>query len=166
LSIADKAGAHVIKRDPYYATNSISINEVYKNLAESVFPHEHVLFAHLTSPLVKFESLRECLEIYKKMQVQNKYDSLATVTNVHKFMWYKNKAINYNPENMPRSQDLPDYYVLNFAFNILKRDLMIERKNIIGKSFYPYHLDELQAYDIDTEIEFKIAEYIYKEINE
>ena len=27
LSIADKAGAHVIKRDPYYATNSISINE-------------------------------------------------------------------------------------------------------------------------------------------
>ena len=69
-------------------------------------------------------------------------------------------AINYDPENMPRSQDLPDYYVLNFAFNILKRDLMINKKNIIGNNFYPYHLDELEAYDIDTEIEFKTEEYI------
>ena len=160
LNIAESAGATTIKRDPYYATNDISINEVYKNLAESV-PCEHILFAHLTSPLVKFDSLYKCFEIYRKLP--NEYDSLATVTNIHKFMWYKDKAINYDPENMPRSQDLPDYYVLNFAFNILKRDLMINKKNIIGNNFYPYHLDELEAYDIDTEIEFKTAEYIYME---
>ena len=112
--------------------------------------------------MVKFDSLYKCFEIYRILP--NEYDSLATVTNIHKFMWYKDKAINYDPKNMPRSQDLPDYYVLNFAFNILKRDLMISKKNIIGNNFYPYHLDELEAYDIDTEIEFKIAEYIYMDI--
>ena len=86
---------------------------------------------------------------------------MATVTNIHKFLWHDSKAVNYDPENMPRSQDLPTYYMLNFAFNILPRKLMIERKNIIGKRFYPFALNELESYDVDTEDEFTTAHYIH-----
>ena len=32
----------------------------------------------------------------------------------------------------PRSQDLPDIAALNFAINIIERDVMIENKNVVG----------------------------------
>ncbi len=66
---------------------------------------------------------------------------------------------------MPGSQDLPDYYALNFAYNILPRELMIEEENIIGNNFFPYPLNDIEAYDVDTAIEFRLAESIYKEGN-
>ncbi len=159
LQIAQAAGATTVKRDPYYATNEVPINEVYKNLAESV-PHKHILFCHLTSPLAREGSLRECVKIYEDLPAE--FDSLATVHTVQKFTWYKKKPVNYDPKKMPRSQDLPDYYALNFAYNIIPRDLMIRYENIIGQSFYPYHLDEIECFDVDTELQFKVAEYIYR----
>jgi len=162
LEIANLAGAKCIKREPQYATDDVSINDVYKNLAQSV-EHEHVLFAHATSPLVSRESLIDCLSRYGEIAALDfpEYDSLATVTYLHKFLWFEDMAINYDPSEMPRSQDLPDYYILNFAFNILPRQLMIDSENIVGKNFYPYELNELEAYDVDTEVEFRIAESIY-----
>ena len=55
-----------------------------------------------------------------------------------KYIWYENKAINYDPTNHPRSQDLPKYLALNFAINILPRKIMIESKSILGNKFYPF----------------------------
>ena len=76
-------------------------------------------------------------------------------------MWLGEKAINYDPKRHPRSQDLPDIYALNFAVNLLPRELMIENRNILGNKFYPYMLDEVEAIDVDTEYEFMLAEYLY-----
>lgn len=161
LTLAEGYGAVPIERDSKYATDDISINEVYKNLAESV-EHEHIYFAHITSPLVSLHNMQMSLNMYEDYVFNNDYDSLATCTKVHKFMWSdKNTPINYDPKQMPRSQDLPDYYVLNFAINILPRELMIQKKNIIGDKFMPYWLDELESFDIDNEQEFKMAEYLY-----
>ena len=92
----------------------------------------------------------------------NDYDSLATVTAMHKFMWYEGKPINYEPDKMPHSYDLPDYYVLNFAVNILPKEMLVERKNIIGDKIYPFYLDEVESFDIDNQIEFDIAKTIYE----
>ena len=102
------------------------------------------------------------LDYYKTFVFGSEYDSLATCTKIHKFIWSdKDISVNYEPNKMPRSQDLPDYYVLNFAINILPRELMIEKENIIGNKFIPYWLDELESFDIDNEQEFKMAEYLY-----
>jgi len=79
-------------------------------------------------------------------------------------MWLGDEAINYDPKNHPRSQDLPDIYALNFAVNILPRKLMIKNKNILGDNFYPYMLDEVEAVDVDTEFEFMLAETLYKKL--
>jgi CMP-N-acetylneuraminic acid synthetase len=160
LTLAEAYGAIPIKRDPVYSTDDISINEVYKTLAKSV-EHEHIYFAHITSPLVSSFNMQKCFDIYDTMRF-NEYDSLATCTKIHKFMWSnKSVPVNYDPKNMPRSQDLPDYYVLNFAVNILPRELMIRNKNIIGDKFMPFWLDELESFDIDNEQEFIMAEYLY-----
>lgn len=158
LDIASSSGATPIKRDPYFATSEVPINEVYKNLAQSV-PNQHILFAHLTSPLVTVDTLKKCYKTYLELPVG--YDSLATVTEFKKFLWYEDHPVNYNPTDMSQSQDLPNYFFLNFAYNILPRDLMIELQNIVGNKFFPYFLDDLESVDIDTEFEFSIAEFLY-----
>ena len=76
-------------------------------------------------------------------------------------MWLGDKAINYDPLNHPRSQDLPDVYALNFAANILSREMMIKNRNIIGDKFYPYMIDDVESVDVDTEFDFVIAEFLY-----
>ena len=70
--------------------------------------------------------------------------------------------VNYDLRHQPRSQDLPDYYVLNFAINILSRESMIECKNVIGYKPLLFELPRIEATDIDEIIDFEFAEFVYK----
>jgi len=60
---------------------------------------------------------------------------------------------------------LPDYYALNFAINIVPREVMVERKNILGKNFYPFFISDIESVDVDNPHEFMIAELIYSNMN-
>lgn len=159
LNLASYLGATSIKRCAKFCSNSVPMKDVYKHLAESV-EGDHIVYLHVTSPLLKTSTLETSIEMYKKLE--DKYSSLASVEHLMKYIWFKNKAINYDPKNHPRSQDLPKYYSLNFAINILPRKTMFESKSILGKNFYPYFISDEESIDVDTELDFEIAEYIYR----
>ena len=159
LLLASSLGAIPIKRPKKYCSNSIPMKDVYEYLAKSV-DGDHIIYLHVTSPLLKKKTLEKSIEIYKKLQ--NEYCSLATVEHLMKYIWYENKAINYDPTNHPRSQDLPKYFALNFAINILPRKIMIESKSILGNKFYPFFISEEESIDVDTELDFLVAEEIFK----
>ena len=163
LSLASSLGAKPIKRPSLYCSDNIPMKEVYKHLAESVVA-DHIVYLHVTSPLLRTETLKKSIEIYKNLN--NEYSSLASVEHIMKYIWFKEKAVNYDPSNHPRSQDLEKYYCLNFAINIIPRVTMIETKSILGSKFYPYFISEEESIDVDTKLEFEIAEYIYKLRNE
>ena len=162
LRIAKKYGAKTILRDRKYATNSISMNKVYANVVKKV-PSKHILFIHITSPFVKTTSVRNGIKKYLSLP-KKKYDCLASVTQFKKFLWNGNKPINYKPNKMPRSQDLPPLYYLNFAFNIIKKSNLIQNENIIGKKIFPYFLTEIESFDIDNNEEFELASYLSTKI--
>ena len=157
LDIAKSLGATPMKRDPFYASDTVPMGDVYVHLASSLNCKD-ILWAPVTSPLVKDETMQGCIDIYKDL---TNYDSVVTTNIIKEYLWLDDKAINYDPKNHPRSQDLPDIYALNFAVNILPRELMIKNKNILGDKFYAYMLDEIEAVDVDTEYEFLLAEYLY-----
>ena len=163
LNIARNLGATAMKRDPFYASDTVPMGDVYVHLASSLSCKD-ILWAPVTSPLVSDESMRNCIEIYKN---NTEYDSVVTTNLIKEYLWLDSTtgspaAINYDPKNHPRSQDLPDIYALNFAVNILPRKLMIENKNVLGNKFYAYMLDETEAIDVDTEYEFMLAEFLYQ----
>lgn len=158
LNIASELGAHAMKRDRYYASDTVPMGDVYVHLASSL-DCKDVLWTPVTSPLVKDETVQKCIQTY----IDNEqHDSVVTTNIIKEYMWLGGKAINYDPKNHPRSQDLPDIYALNFAVNILPRELMIKNKNILGDNFYPYMLDEVEAVDVDTEFDFMLAEALYE----
>ena len=160
LDLAKKLGATVKIRPDYYCSHSVPMNEVYEHLAKSV-NCENIVYLHVTSPLLKDETLNASIENYYKSKKKG-YDSLASVELIKKYLWYENKPINYNPSQHPRSQDLPRYYGLNFAVNIISREKMITKKNIIGENFFPFFLDEIESIDVDNKIDFITAENFYK----
>lgn len=159
LSIAKELGAEIVKRDEYYATSSVSMNEVYKNMAENC-DCDVILFADATNPLVTSETVLNCIKTYNENL--DKYDSLTTVNEIKQFMWQNGKPINYDKNKKPRSQDLPDIVALNHAISIIPKNLMIEKMDIIGERPLLYKIDSLEAMDIDTELDFEFAEYMYK----
>lgn len=159
LEIATKLGAETVKRDPHYATSSVSMSDVYQNMAEN-FNGEVVMYANVTNPLVETESYINGIKTFK--EISDKFDSLNSAHLIKEFMFLDNKPINYDLLNQPRSQDLPNIYALNFAFSILTKAHMIEYKNVIGRSPYMYELTETESIDIDTEFDFEIAEFLYK----
>jgi N-acylneuraminate cytidylyltransferase len=158
LDIASDLGAYPMKRDPYYASDSVPMGDVYVHLA-SIMDCKDILWTPVTSPLVSKETIESCIDIYKN---QEQYDSVVTTNIIQEYMWLDGKAINYDPKNHPRSQDLPKIYALNFAVNILSKETMIKNKNILGDNFYSYMIDDIESVDVDTEFDFKIAEMLYK----
>ena len=157
LEIAERLGATPIKRDSKFATSSVPMNDVYENLAANM-DCEHVLYTNVTSPLVTDDTYRDCIKRYFGLKG---YESLSTVTLIKENLWLDGKPLNYDPDNHPRSQDLPDIVYLNFAINILPRTLMLQRRNVISKRFFPYIIGKIESIDIDDTEDFRLAEAIY-----
>lgn len=159
LDLATRLGVVAIKRDKYYASDHVPMSEVYVHMAQNL-ECEHIAYLNVTSPLLLSETLQSCVERYRSLPKE--YDSLATVTLIKEYMWMNDVPVNYDPRNHPRSQDLPEIYGVNFAACILPRALMVQNRNIIGNSFFKFETSQEESVDIDTMIDFEIAEFLYK----
>ena len=164
LEIAKKHGCERVKRDEYYASNVVSMSDVYRNMAEN-FDADIVAYINVTNPLLKDETIIEAIETYKKFMEDKMFDSLNSAHLIKEFMFKDNMPINYDLKHQPRSQDLPDIAALNFAINIISREKMIECKNVVGNKPNIYIINEVEATDIDNPIDFEFAEFVYKKGN-
>lgn len=162
LDIALSHGCEAVKRDEYFASNSVSMSEVYRNMAEN-FNADIVAYINVTNPLIKDDTIYNAIEKFKKNV--DMYDSLNSAHLVKEFMFQNNLPINYDLRHQPRSQDLPDIYALNFAISIISRKNMIQGMNVVGFKPYIYGIDEVEATDIDNQIDFDFAEFLYKRQN-
>ena len=162
LEIASNMGCEVVKRDEYYASNQVSMSEVYRNMAENVNA-DVIAYINATNPLLNDRTIVQAIENYKKNISQ--YDSLNSAHLIKEFLFKENLPINYDLRHQPRSQDLPDISELNFAINIISREKMIECKNVVGYKPNIYIIDEVEATDIDNPIDFDFAEFVYKRKN-
>lgn len=161
LDIARSHGVETVKRDPYFASNEVSMSDVYKNMAENV-DAEDIAYINVTNPLLADETIIAAIEEYRKIKEEGIYDSINSAHLIKEFLFKDNMPINYDLKCQPRSQDLPDIAALNFAISIIPRQVMIENKNVVGIRPKIYIIDEVEATDIDNEIDFEFAEYVYK----
>ena len=159
LKIASEMGCEAIKREEYYASNEVTMSEVYKNMAEN-FNGDIIVYANVTNPLLKDETIEKAIDTY--LIKSEDYDSLNSAHLIKEFMFKDNCPINYDLQKQPKSQDLPDIYALNFAINIIERERMIECMNVVGQKPYIWGIDEMEATEIDNPIDFEFAEYVYK----
>lgn len=159
LDIAKSLDAETIKRDSYYASSEVSINEVYVDLANHC-DSDVILFADATNPLIKDDTVRLALKKY--YDNINEYNSCNTVNVIKMFLWQNGKPINYSEDKKPRSQDLPDIYAINSAINIISREDMIKYRAFVANKPFLLPISDIEGLDIDNEIDFEFAEFMYK----
>lgn len=147
------------RRDEYYASSQCTGSEFFKHLGE-VTNTDLFVYCPCTSPFVKPETISRCIKAY---QLEN-CDSIASVSNIKEFMWLDGKAINYDPQHAPNSQDLPDIVALNFGCTVVSKNDLISNHNIIGKQPKFVTISDIEAIDIDTPLDFYIAEQLYKKL--
>jgi len=158
LSIASRYDVETVKRDQKYASNSVTMSEVYVNMAEN-FSGDIVMYSNVTNPLLESHSIENMIHVFKD---GGEFDSVNSVHAIKEFMYLDGKAINYDPLKQPRSQDLPNIVAINFAISLISRENMIRHKNVVGLKPFLYEIPETEATDVDTQLDFDIAEILYK----
>lgn len=148
-------------REEYYASSSCSGSEFFQYLGETT-DTDIFIYSPCTSPFVKPETVSKCINSY--IRRTGTCDCIATVSSVKEFMWLDGKPINYDPINAPNSQNLPNIVSLNFGTTVVGKEDLIRNHNIIGKFPQFVETSDIEAIDIDTPLDFYLAEQIYRKI--
>lgn len=159
IEIAKKYNINIHDREPFFASSECTNSDFFHHIAQnSSNNYKYLMYVPVTSPLLKVETINKVIDEFYLFN----YDSVNTTTLVKHHMWLDGKPLNYDVCESPNSQNLPDIHALNYAVNILSRDLMIERKNVVGYNPKFIVLDQYESVDIDTMYDFQVSEFLYK----
>jgi len=114
-----------------------------------------------TSPLLCPERISEAIEILKK----GSFDSLVSVVEDKGHYWINNG--NYKrlyPKVIKNRQYVNPLYRENGSIYLLTRDLIMKKNKITGDKVGFLIMKNDESVDIDTNIDFEFAEFLYKKI--
>lgn len=151
-----------LERPPHLRAGEIPMNDVLLHTTTQVHA-DYYLQTHSTNPLLKAETLTNALTQFANAQPM--YDTMFSVTRWQTRLWDTlARPINHNADILLRTQDLPPVYEENSAFYLFTRQTLVERHNRIGKRPLLYEIDKAEAIDIDEEIDFQMAEMMFKHL--
>jgi CMP-N-acetylneuraminic acid synthetase len=123
LGVAKKFGVNIHKRDEKFCTSNCSGTDLYLALANAI-DTDILLMTFCVTPFVSVETFEKCINNYKKKNC----DSISTSYNFKHYLWYNNKPVNYDYDNSPPTQNLPDYVVPSYGIHITDRYSILKNK--------------------------------------
>lgn len=152
---------HIVNRPAEIQGDFVPMNDI---LAYDMSQIEGDIYiqTHSTNPLLRVETLDAAIE--KFLTEKEKYDSAFSVTRWQtRFYWENGQAVNHNPSELLRTQDLPPVYEENSNFYIFTREsFKSSGGKRIGLMPMMCEMDKVEAQDIDEPQDFLIAETLYK----
>jgi CMP-N-acetylneuraminic acid synthetase len=114
---------------------------------------------HATNPLLKSETIAHAMK--KFVEVEEEYDSLFSVNRWQtRFYDAAGRAVNHNPNELLRTQDLPPLYEENSNFYIFTKESFRKADLRIGQKPFLFEMSRIEATDIDDEFSFHMAEML------
>ncbi|MHC4742801.1 MAG: acylneuraminate cytidylyltransferase family protein [Planctomycetota bacterium] len=151
----------ILERPEHLRAGTTSMNDVLLNDVAQV-EADFFLQTHSTNPLLTTETIARAIDTF--LDYYPDYDSLFSVTRIHSRLWDAHgAAINHDPEVLLRTQDLPAVYEENSCLYIFERKTLEARNNRIGPRALMFELSGEEACDIDEELDFRIAEFLYNQ---
>ena len=121
-----------------------------------------------TSPFRNSGHLKDAYQLFYR----KKADFLVSVCECeHSPLWSgvlgdDLRLDDFIPEEVKRAcrQELPAYYRLNGAIYMGKTDKFCTNKNFLGKNCIAYIMEQKESIDIDTQMDFELAEFFLKKV--
>ena len=135
--------------------NSVIADDV-SNLDADFF-----VMTHTTNPLLSKRTVQEAIHGFQAALEFNECDTLFTVNMVQeRFYTSEGKAINHDPENLIRTQDLPPWYRENSNLYLFTKNSFNATGARIGKRPKMLTTPAFESIDIDTRDDWDFAEAV------
>jgi len=151
------------------ASRSIDVvTHALKTLQEQ---YDAVILLQPTSPLRTSKDIDSAIEMFYNKQATS---VIGVCEMEHSPLWANTLDESMSMEgflddkyNNARSQDLPTYYRINGAFYMSKSESVLENETFfVKKNIYAYLMSQEDSVDIDTKLDFIVAQAILKEREE
>lgn len=146
-----------LKREKYFDGDNIKSFELIGDFISQIDADIYV-FANTTSPFLHYKSVENALN----KVISGDYDSALTVRKEKTFARYKGKPINYNINDIPKTQDIEPVYIETSGFYIFEKNVFTKNHRRVGFNPYLQEVDMIESIDIDTEEDFRFAEIVAK----
>jgi CMP-N-acetylneuraminic acid synthetase len=152
----DLPQVRVVVRPEHLRSEMQVMNEILLNTVTQV-DADYYLQTHSTNPLLRSETIADAIATF--LAARDTHDSLFSVTPLQTRLWTEDgRALNHDPDHLIRTQDLEPVMEENSCIYIFRRDVLEARQNRIGARPLVFVMDPAEALDIDTELDWRIAE--------
>lgn len=152
-------GVKYLKRSESLDQDTTKMNEVLQCFAKDV-PADIYVMTHTTAPFISAASIEKGLNAV----IAGAYDSSFAAKKIQDFLWKDGVPLNYELNNIPRTQDLPPLYEETSGFYIYRSEVMTNLNRRIGNKPYIVEVGEIESTDIDEPEDFAIADAIFNYI--
>ncbi len=150
----------VLDRPEELRRGEIPMNTILMHDTEMVRA-DFYLQTHSTNPLLRPQTISIALAAFFIAYPDK--DSLFGVTELHTRLYdAEGRAINHNPVELLRTQDLPPVYEENSCIYVFTRANLEKFNHRIGQSPLMFPVPRDEALDIDEELDFQIADYLMR----
>lgn len=175
LAIAEKYGADFsIERPDALATDTSAKIPAIRHCveeAENRVQHRFDVVVDLdaTSPLRSTQDIRDCMALLDRKDCPN----VITGTPARRSPYFnlvevdENGVVRLSKElsaSVVRRQDAPPCYDMNASIYVWKRDALFDAPNLFNEKTELFVMPEERSIDIDSELDFKIVEFIMREL--
>jgi len=152
------AKTRVVERPAELRGDAVSVNKLIAHDL-SVSDGDLYIQTHATNPLLKPATIAAALKRFAESE--EKHDSLFTANRFQsRFYDHDGAAINHDPEELLRTQDLPPVYEENSVLYVFTRESFAKRNRRIGLEPVIFETPPMESIDIDDEFKFRLAELL------
>src|SRR6185436_320584 len=140
-------GARIMVRDrkPEICGDFVSMNLVLADDVAAV-PADYYLMTHVTNPLLGAASIRGALARFREAVEAGKADSLFTVNRFQtRFYRADASAVNHDPDNLVRTQDLEPWFEENSNLYLFTRASFASTQARIGRKPMMFETPRLES---------------------
>jgi CMP-N-acetylneuraminic acid synthetase len=145
-------GTILKKRDKSLDGDLVKGFDIYRSFINEVDADVYVL-AHTTSPFIRISSIENALNHI----LNGENDSAFSAERIQTFAWYLGKPINYDLNDIPRTQDMEPIWVETSAFFMFKKEIFTVHNRRIGFNPYIQEVSGIEATDIDEKKDYEMA---------
>jgi CMP-N-acetylneuraminic acid synthetase len=136
----------------------VSMNEIINDDLENI-DADIFLMTHTTNPLLSKNSVEAAISQFKIALKSGKADSLFTVNKVQERFYDADvKALNHDPDNLIRTQDLTPWYQENSNLYLFSKESFSQTNARIGKHPMVLETAPFESTDIDTPDDWDLGE--------
>lgn len=146
------SGIKFLKRPQWLDGDMVKGFDIYREFIGEIDADIYVL-AHTTSPFIKASSCKTALDKI----LDGSHDSAFSAERVQTFAWYRGQPINYDLNDVPRTQDMDPIWVETSAFFMFKKEIFTLHNRRIGFCPYIQEVSGIEAIDIDDKEDYDYA---------